>query len=85
MLVNSIPIYFGHEDVNKEFNTKSFINCNDFKNVDELIGYVKRVDNNDKLYEKMLKESWYKDNKLPRDLNRKRIHERFKEIIESRK
>lgn len=85
MLVNSIPIYFGHKDVNKEFNTKSFINYNDFRNIKKLIDYIKKVDNDDELYEKILRESWYKDNKLPRDLNIKRIQNRLREIIESKK
>lgn len=81
MLVNSIPIYFGHEDVNKEFNTKSFINFNDFRNMNEFIEYIIRVDNNDELYERILKELWYKDNNFPRDFDIKRIQKRFKEIF----
>ncbi|MFH1503096.1 MAG: glycosyltransferase family 10 [Candidatus Diapherotrites archaeon] len=85
MLVNSIPIYFGHKDVNKEFNTKSFINYNDFKNMKEFIKYIIKVDNDDKLYEKILREPWYNDNKPPRDLDIRRIQKRFKEIIESKK
>jgi hypothetical protein len=82
MLANSIPIYFGHKDVNKEFNTKSFINFNDFKNMKEFIDYIKKVDNDDALYEKILKESWYKNNKLPKEFDEKRILNRFKEIFD---
>jgi alpha(1,3/1,4) fucosyltransferase len=81
MLVNSIPIYFGHRDVNKEFNTKSFINYNDFKSMKEFIDYIIKVDNDDGLYEKILREPWYKDNKLPKALDEKRVLKRFKEIF----
>ena len=81
MLVNSIPIYFGHKDVNKEFNTKSFLNYNDFNNMEEFIDYIKKVDNDDRFYEKMLREPWYKDNKLPKDFDNKRLLKRFKEIF----
>lgn len=81
MLVNSIPIYIGHKDVNKEFNTKSFINYNDFNNMKEFIDYIIKVDNDDALYEKILREPWYKNNKLPKDLNIKRVDKRFKEIF----
>ncbi len=81
MLVNSIPIYFGHEDVSKEFNTKSFINYNDFKSMKEFINFIIKVDNDDSLYEKILNEPRYKDNKIPEDFDIKRIEKRFKEIF----
>ena len=81
MLVNSIPIYVGHKSVSREFNTKSFINYHDFKNMDEFINYIIKVDNDEKLYEKILKEPWYKKNQFPKDLDVKRIERRFKEIF----
>jgi hypothetical protein len=81
MLVNSIPIYIGHPSVVKEFNPNSFINFNNFKNMKEFIEYIIKVDKDDKLYERMLREPWYKDNKLPRDFDIKRIQKRFKEIF----
>jgi hypothetical protein len=82
MLVNSIPIYVGHEDVSKEFNTKSFINYNDFKNMKEFIDFIIKVDNDDKLYEKILNEPWYKEKNLPKDWDINRIKKRFKEIFD---
>ena len=84
MLVNSIPIYFGHEDVKKEFNTKSFINCNDFKNFDEIVKKVIELDKNDKLYEEMLSQPWYNNNKPSKYVSIKRVEKRLKEIIESK-
>lgn len=81
MLVNSIPIYVGHKDVSKEFNTKSFINCNDFKTKKEFIDYIIKVDNDDVLYEKILREPWYNNNQIPAALDVKRIDTRFKEIF----
>lgn len=81
MLVNSIPIYFGHKDVNKDFNTKSFINYHDFKNIKDFIEYIIKVDNDDSLYEKILKEPWYKNNQISQDWDNSRILKRFKEIF----
>jgi len=83
MLVNSIPIYFGHNDVNKDFNTKSFINYNDFKNMKELINHIIKVDNDNRLYEKYLKQPWYKNNKYSKNIhiNDKKILKRFCEIF----
>jgi len=53
---NCIPIYWGHSDVVKDFNPTTFINANDFTNFDELVNYIIKVDNNDKLYESFFKE-----------------------------
>lgn len=63
MLSNSIPIYWGSDDVNIHFNSKSFININDFDSYDECVEYIKKVDNDDKLYNDILKEPWLINNK----------------------
>jgi len=82
MLVNSIPIYIGHESVKKDFNTKSFINFHDFKNMEKFIDYIIKVDNDDKLYEKILREPWYKNGKTPKDFDNKLFLKRLKKIFE---
>jgi hypothetical protein len=46
--------YWGNEKVTEYFNPDAFINCNDFSSFDEVIEYVKEVDNNENLYNKML-------------------------------
>lgn len=53
-LANTIPIYWGNPDVIKEFNPRAFINCNDYKNLDEVIEKVIELDNDDKKYMEML-------------------------------
>ena len=50
----SIHIYWGNPLVTRDFNPKAFINCNDFSSFDEVIEYVKFLDNNDSLYLEML-------------------------------
>jgi GR25 family glycosyltransferase involved in LPS biosynthesis/glycosyltransferase involved in cell wall biosynthesis len=51
-----IPIYWGTNYVIKDFNPKTFINANDFKNFDKLIEYIIKVDTDDALYESYFKE-----------------------------
>jgi FkbM family methyltransferase len=51
-----IPIYWGTKDVVKDFNPSTFINANNFANFDELIDYIIKVDNDDKLYKTFFKE-----------------------------
>ena len=47
---NCIPIYYGSKTIAYDFNTETFINCNDFKTTKELIEYIIKVDNDDDLY-----------------------------------
>jgi hypothetical protein len=56
-LANSIPIYYGDPLVHKMFNPKSFINCHDYGNFDEVIEVIKYLDNNDDAYMAMLNNS----------------------------
>ncbi len=53
---NCIPIYWGHPDIIKDFNPKTFINANDFTNFDELVEYIIKVDNDYELYASFFKE-----------------------------
>lgn len=80
LLANSIPIYCGDKTIGRDFNTKSFINCNNFRNFDEVVKKVIEIDKSDKLYEEMLRQPWHKDNNQSKYIRRK-IEERFKEIF----
>jgi hypothetical protein len=53
---NCIPIYWGHPDVVKDFNPKTFINANEFSNFNELANYIIQVDNDEELYKSFFKE-----------------------------
>lgn len=52
----TIPIYWGNPEIAKEFNPMSFINCHDYNNFEEVIEEIKKIDNDDELYFKYLKE-----------------------------
>ena len=52
---DTIPIYWGSPDIAKEFDPGSFVNCHDFKDFDEVLEYVRKIDNDDELYLKMVK------------------------------
>ena len=84
LLVNSIPIYFGNKNVGKDFNTKSFINYNDFKNMEEFIKHIIKVDGDDKLYEEYLKQPIYLTKESYKFSRTNLIEKRLKEIIESK-
>lgn len=53
---NTIPIYWGNPLVEKEFNRKSFINCYRYNSIEEVVGEMIRMDQNDDYYLKILNE-----------------------------
>lgn len=65
MIVNSIPLYRGASFINKDFNSKSFVNYHDFNSEDDMIDYIIELDKDDSKYLKMLKQPWFVDNKIP--------------------
>ena len=48
-IAGCVPIYWGATNIGEYFDTKSFINCYDFEKFNEVIEYIKEVDNNDNL------------------------------------
>ncbi len=58
MMANTIPVYFGNPDIVNEFNSKSFINVNEFNNLDDVLKRVKEIDENDDLYCSIMAEPW---------------------------
>lgn len=62
--VGSIPIYWGSDKVNEDFNEKAFINANNIS-YDELFNKVKEIDENNELYEKIINEPVFINDKIP--------------------
>ena len=53
----TIPIYWGNPEIEKEFNGKRFINCHAYDSFDEVVERVKEIDNDDELYLSIINES----------------------------
>lgn len=68
MLARAIPIYLGADDVSDYFNPKSFINVNDFENFEECIHYILKVDSDNTLYQSILNEPYFYNNRIDKDL-----------------
>lgn len=59
----TIPIYWGDPAVGTYFNEKAFVNCHKYKNFDEVLEVVKRIDQNEEIYRDMLRQSPITDEK----------------------
>lgn len=69
MIANSIPVYWGDPEVGRDFNTKSFISAYNFNTTNEIIDYIKEIDNNDDMYYNILQEPYFKNGVMPYSLN----------------
>lgn len=85
MLVHSIPIYWGNPSVDKDFNTRSFVNIHDYPSWDAAIEAIIRIDQDEELYRSYLKEPYFKDNVVNEFVDKERILERLTEIVENKK
>lgn len=56
---HTIPIYIGDPLIEKTFNKDTFINVNDYKNDNELLDAIKRIDENDELFIEMIRKNKY--------------------------
>ncbi len=45
-----VPIYWGDPDIAKYYNPRAFINVNEYESLDDVIGKIKYLDNNDEEY-----------------------------------
>lgn len=52
----TIPIYWGDPTVEEQFEKGSFINGNEYKNIDQLVEKIIEIDQNDELYISMLQK-----------------------------
>ena len=55
---HTVPIYWGDPLVVKHINPDCFINCNNFKSIEEIIDEIKRIDADDSLWCKMIAQPW---------------------------
>ena len=81
MSVGSIPIYWGDNQVKKDFNKDSFIFVNDFDNEDKLLDKIIELNNKPELYIEKLKQPWFSDNKIPENFLPRNILDYFEENI----
>lgn len=63
----TVPIYWGNPIVGNEFNEEAFINCHRYKSIDDVVEYIKYVDNNEEEYVRMLKAPIFKEGFEPVD------------------
>jgi alpha(1,3/1,4) fucosyltransferase len=82
MKANSIPIYWGNDWVDRDFNKKSFINYYDFNSEKEMIEYIIYLDNNREEYMRVLNEPWFINNEIPESNKKENIKSFLNKIFD---
>jgi alpha(1,3/1,4) fucosyltransferase len=80
----SIPIYWGSTTSEVDFNPKSFINWHDDLSDKKLIDKIIELDHNDNLYNDMVNQPPFVDNKPNKFMNLERLRDWFDLVIKRR-
>ena len=64
-VTNTVGIYLGNTEIEREFNKNSFVNLKDFDSYKEAIEFIIDLDNNDDKYLKILNQSCFDEYKIP--------------------
>ena len=62
---DTIPVYYGSDNVKDIFNPDAFINCSDYESFDAVIEKIKELDNDDEKYLEMLRQPIFKEDNFP--------------------
>lgn len=79
---NTIPIYWGNPEIDRDFNTESFINCHDYESFAEVIERIIEIDQNEQLYKSILTAPPFYKNVIPEHLKSDNLVKFFKSIFE---
>ena len=82
LLMNTIPVYWGNPLVHKDFNTKSFINANEYKTLDNVIERVIELDKDEDAYLAVLREPAFVDNVVNEYVKKENLLKFFRQILE---
>jgi hypothetical protein len=81
MLARSIPLYWGCERVDEEFNKKSFLCRNDFASDESFIEHIFKVHEDKFLFEQILREPYFTGNQPNLYYNEDRISDFFLKLL----
>lgn len=83
MLGGSIPIYRGAPNISKYFNTKSFINFDDYGSYDKMIKKIIELDKDDEKYLEVFNKPWMKKENIEKiEKKEKELRKFLKRVLE---
>lgn len=83
LVATTVPIYWGNPLVQRDFNPRAFINCHDYRSMDEAVEAVIALDRDDGLYRRYLGETAFPDNRPNEFIAEDAVLDRFEQIFTS--
>ncbi|PYO97038.1 MAG: glycosyltransferase [Gemmatimonadetes bacterium] len=83
MAARCLPIYWGNPLIQREFNSKSFLNYFDFQDEDALIERIIELDESDALYRQCMAEPYFHHNRPNEFFDVDRVLDHFEMIFAS--
>jgi hypothetical protein len=83
MLAGGLPIYWGNPEVGRDFNPRSFVNANDFPNLEALVEHLIELDRDDARYLEHLRQPWFNNNTPPPPTDRALLQRALLDFIQS--
>lgn len=77
----SVPIYWGANEVEKEFNINSFINTSNFESYEHCIEHIIEVENNKKNLKEYMESPIFNDNKIPENAQPESVLAFFDKVV----
>ena len=81
MLGNCIPIYWGNPLVGRDFNTKSFVNCHEYENLDKVIERIIELDTNPEAYRAVIEQPYFENNVVSDFANKEKLLKFLKGVL----
>ena len=80
-VAGTVPIYWGNESVNNDFNKKCFINLIDYESVDDMVEDIKQIDQDEDRYQSYANEPLFVNNVIPDRFRPESVLKFFKETV----
>jgi hypothetical protein len=81
MQVRTMPIYWGNREVDREFNSKSFLNYFDYPDEEALIDKIIELDQDDAKYLEYMRQPYFHNNQPNEYFSHERLLNHFEKIF----
>ena len=81
LTAHTVPIYWGNKDIFEDVNPKAIINANEFTCHQDLINYVRYVDEHDDVWLDMVMQPWILPEQMKKHLQRTQKYDDFFEWL----
>jgi alpha(1,3/1,4) fucosyltransferase len=81
MFANCIPIHWGNSLVDRDFNTKSFVACHEYENLDKVIDRIIQLDTDKEAYRSVIEQPYCKHNTIPGFAKKENLLRFFQKVL----